>query len=93
MVSKPADVMLVRLYENSAYKGLPREGGLSYKVHVACRYDTGPILAQAVVPVSPTDTPVKLAAKVLKEVRSAWHAGWKADGVFAAAPLKPRWCP
>lgn len=33
-----------------------------------CRYDTGPILAQAVVPVSPTDTPVQLAAKVLKEV-------------------------
>ena len=36
---------------------------------VACRYDTGPILAQAVVPVSPLDTPVQLAAKVLKEVR------------------------
>ncbi len=39
-----------------------------------CRYDTGPILAQAVVPVSPTDSPVKLAAKVLKEVRPVWHA-------------------
>ena len=33
-----------------------------------CRYDTGPILAQAVVPVLPTDTPVQLAARVLKEV-------------------------
>ena len=33
-----------------------------------CRYDTGPILAQAVVPVSPTDTAVQLAARVLQEV-------------------------
>ena len=33
-----------------------------------CRYDTGPIVAQAVVPVSPTDTPKQLAAKVLLEV-------------------------
>jgi len=31
-------------------------------------YDRGPILAQAVVPVSPTDTPEMLAARVLKEV-------------------------
>lgn len=33
-------------------------------------YDTGPILAQAVVPVYPTDSPEKLAARVLKEVRT-----------------------
>ena len=38
------------------------------KYALTCRYDTGPILAQAVVPVSPTDSPVQLAARVLKEV-------------------------
>jgi len=32
-------------------------------------YDTGPILAQRVVAVPPTDTPKQLAARVLKEVR------------------------
>lgn len=32
-------------------------------------YDTGPILAQRVVPVLPTDSPKRLAARVLKEVR------------------------
>ena len=32
------------------------------------RYDTGPIVAQAVVPVSPTDTPKQLAARVLLKV-------------------------
>lgn len=31
-------------------------------------YDTGPILAQAVVPVLPTDSATSLAARVLKEV-------------------------
>lgn len=31
-------------------------------------YDTGPILAQAVVPVYPTDSPKQLAARVLQEV-------------------------
>lgn len=31
-------------------------------------YDTGPILAQRVVPVHPTDTIKQLAARVLKEV-------------------------
>lgn len=30
-------------------------------------YDTGPILAQAVVPVYPTDTPQQLASRVLAE--------------------------
>ena len=34
-------------------------------------YDTGPILAQAVVPVYPTDLPEQLAARVLREVRRA----------------------
>lgn len=34
-------------------------------------YDTGPILAQRVVPVYPTDTPQQLAARVLVEVRHA----------------------
>ena len=61
------------------------EGCFFEQTHVACRYDTGPILAQAVVPVSPTDTPVKLAAKVLKEVRSAWHAGWNTHAVVPVA--------
>lgn len=32
-------------------------------------YDTGPILAQAVVRVSPTDTPEQVAANVLVQVR------------------------
>lgn len=32
-------------------------------------YDTGPILAQHVVRVSPTDTPEQVAARVLAEVR------------------------
>ena len=31
-------------------------------------YDTGPILAQAVVPVNPHDTPQLLAARVLEQV-------------------------
>jgi len=31
-------------------------------------FDTGPILAQAVVPVRPTDTPKRLAARVLTQV-------------------------
>ena len=38
-------------------------------------YDTGPILAQAVVPVYPTDLPEQLAARVLREVRGARGGG------------------
>ena len=33
-------------------------------------YDTGPILAQRVVPVLPTDTPARLAARVLAQARA-----------------------
>lgn len=33
-------------------------------------YDTGPILAQRVVPVRPTDTPARLAARVLAQARA-----------------------
>ena len=36
---------------------------------VDLEYDTGPILAQSVVAVLPTDTPVVLAARILEEVR------------------------
>ncbi len=36
-------------------------------------FDRGPILAQRVVPVYPTDTPAALAARVLKEVRVHTH--------------------
>ena len=32
------------------------------------QYDTGPILAQAIVPVNPHDTPHSLAARVLEQV-------------------------
>ena len=32
------------------------------------QYDTGPILAQAIVPVNPHDTPQTLAARVLEQV-------------------------
>ena len=38
-------------------------------------YDTGPILAQRVVPVDPTDTPEEVAARVLVEVRGKWGGG------------------
>jgi len=41
-------------------------------------YDTGPILAQAIVPVNPHDTPQMLAARVLQQV---------------SLKLKPRCCP
>lgn len=34
------------------------------------QYDTGPILAQAMVPVDPYDTPKSLAARVLEQVSS-----------------------
>ena len=34
------------------------------------KYDTGPILAQRVVPVRVDDSPAELAARVLKEVRA-----------------------
>lgn len=38
---------------------------------VDAEYDTGPILAQRVVPVYPTDTPKQLAARVLEQVRGS----------------------
>jgi phosphoribosylglycinamide formyltransferase len=38
-------------------------------------YDTGPILAQAAVPVYPTDTPAQLAARVLQQVKGEWVEG------------------
>jgi hypothetical protein len=38
-------------------------------------FDTGPILAQRVVPVYPTDTPKQLAARVLKEVGAEEERG------------------
>ncbi len=41
------------------------ESGVSIHV-VDAEYDTGPIIAQARVPVEPTDTPETLAARVLK---------------------------
>lgn len=50
--------------------GSSEVGGLTA---VFCRYDTGPILAQAVVPVYPTDSPKQLAARVLKEVCYRFH--------------------
>ncbi len=37
-------------------------------------FDTGPILAQRVVPVYPTDTPAQLAARVLKQVSCTYEA-------------------
>lgn len=53
--------------------------------------NAGPILAQRVVPVSPTDTPAVVAAKVLKEEHSVYPEAvaalcdgritWRADGV------------
>ena len=54
-------------------------------------YDTGPILAQAVVPVLPTDTSDALAARVLKEEHKLYpqcvaalcegRVTWRYDGV------------
>lgn len=54
-------------------------------------YDTGPILAQRVVPVLPFDTPERLAARVLKEEHVAYPKAvgalvdgritWREDGV------------
>ncbi|PSC75099.1 Phosphoribosylglycinamide chloroplastic [Micractinium conductrix] len=54
-------------------------------------YDTGPILAQAVVPVYPTDRPEQLAARVLKEEHKLYpqcvaalcedRVTWRHDGV------------
>ncbi|GAB4814123.1 hypothetical protein N2152v2_001169 [Parachlorella kessleri] len=54
-------------------------------------YDTGPILAQAVVPVYPTDTPQQLAARVLKEEHRLYpqcvaalvdgRITWREDGI------------
>ncbi|GIL49421.1 hypothetical protein Vafri_5761 [Volvox africanus] len=55
------------------------------------QFDTGPILAQRVVPVFPTDTPKQLAARVLKEEHQVYphcvaalcdgRIGWREDGV------------
>ena len=42
------------------------------------QYDTGPILAQAIVAVNPHDTPQMLAARVLKQVDSNMGAVYKA---------------
>jgi phosphoribosylglycinamide formyltransferase len=54
-------------------------------------YDTGPILAQAAVPVLPTDTPQALAARVLREEHRLYpecvaalcdgRVTWRQDGV------------
>ena len=54
-------------------------------------YDTGPILAQAVVPVYPTDSADILAARVLKEEHKLYprcvaaicsgRVGWRSDGI------------
>ncbi|KAI7843268.1 hypothetical protein COHA_003101 [Chlorella ohadii] len=54
-------------------------------------YDTGPILAQAVVPVYPTDRPEQLAARVLKQEHALYprcvaalcdnRVTWRADGI------------
>ncbi|PNW76023.1 hypothetical protein CHLRE_12g550700v5 [Chlamydomonas reinhardtii] len=54
-------------------------------------FDTGPILAQRVVPVFPTDTPKQLAARVLKEEHAVYphcvaalcdgRIGWREDGI------------
>ncbi|KAI3429267.1 hypothetical protein D9Q98_005364 [Chlorella vulgaris] len=54
-------------------------------------YDTGPILAQAIVPVYPTDRPEQLAARVLKEEHRLYplcvaamcddRVTWREDGV------------
>ncbi|BDA47735.1 Phosphoribosylglycinamide formyltransferase, chloroplastic [Coccomyxa sp. Obi] len=54
-------------------------------------YDTGPILAQAVVPVYPTDLPKQLAARVLKEEHKLYPQAvaalvdgritWRDDGI------------
>jgi len=49
-------------------------------------YDTGPILAQHVVRVSPTDTPEQVAARVLAEVRcTLWTS---ADSAFRSGLLQ-----
>ncbi|EFJ42570.1 hypothetical protein VOLCADRAFT_66954 [Volvox carteri f. nagariensis] len=55
------------------------------------QFDTGPILAQRVVPVFPTDTPKQLAARVLKEEHQVYpvcvaalcdgRIGWREDGI------------
>ncbi|GLC64850.1 Phosphoribosylglycinamide formyltransferase (GART), partial [Pleodorina starrii] len=54
-------------------------------------FDTGPILAQRVVPVFPTDSPKQLAARVLREEHVVYphcvaalcdgRIGWREDGV------------
>lgn len=54
-------------------------------------YDTGPILAQRAVPVLPTDTPARLAARVLREEHLVYpeavaalvdgRVTWREDGV------------
>lgn len=47
---------------------------------VDAEYDTGPILAQRVVHVYPTDSPKQLAARVLEQVRDTLR------GCFAVRP-------
>lgn len=58
---------------------------------VDAEYDTGPILAQRVVPVLPTDSPAQLAARVLKEEHKVYpdavaalcegRITWREDGI------------
>ena len=61
-------------------------------------YDTGPILAQRVVPVLPTDTPARLAARVLAQARAPRLAPrvrcvltWGGSRRDAWRPGKPAW--
>lgn len=58
---------------------------------VVCRRPAGPILAQAMVPVYPTDRPEQLAARVLREEHRLYprcvaalcedRVTWRADGI------------
>lgn len=58
---------------------------------VSEEFDTGPILAQRVVPVYPKDTPKQLAARVLKEEHQVYPEAvaalvsgrieWRQDGI------------
>jgi hypothetical protein len=55
---------------------------------VDAEYDTGPILAQRVVPVYPTDTPKQLAARVLEQVCGGVVCGgvvWQDDATHCCA--------
>eukprot|EP00775_Hariotina_reticulata_P006456 gene6456-6685_t len=44
-------------------------------------YDTGPILAQRVVPVYPTDSPKQLASRVLEQEPEQQRITWREDGI------------